>query len=480
MDWKIPFSTESAIYRQIGWTIEKQIIEGGLQPGDRLPPERQWADQLGVNRSTLRLALDELRAEGLIQSIQGQGTHVSESAWELAPRDIPNWYTYTADAGFLPTRDLERRIITARRIPEMLDVSRIEFGADFMFPPITFDPALITSSLRVYPDPQGQPSLREAIAAHLATYYHVRADPEQILVTSGGQQAFHLITQGLLKPGDRIAMEQPSYGYSLPLFISAGLRLFPLPIDRDGIVPEAARALFHRHKIRMVFVNPTYQNPTGTTLSLTRRQQLLEICAALSIPAIEDDPFSLLRLDHVNSVPPALISVNQQPGLVIYLGGLSKVAAPGLRLGWIVGPLPVIERLADTQYQMDHGISQVVQNLAEQYLRAPAWPQYLDRLQRRLAHRWQTMHQAMQQELGPEVTYLVPSGGCGVWCHHSLPVKDAALLEATLAEGIIVAPGTLFGSSHGHFRITFSAIEERSMVDVVRRLKRGLDHLQNA
>ena len=141
--------------------------------------------------------------------------------------------------------------------------------------------------------PKAMRYLRDTITNHVKQYRRIETNPSSILITSGAQQALHLVVQCLLKPGDAVALEDPSYSYSLPIFQSAGLRTFLLPVDKDGINPEDIVALHKKHRIRMIFLNPVFQNPTGTLLHTNRRKRIIEISSEYGIPVIEDDPYSL-------------------------------------------------------------------------------------------------------------------------------------------------------------------------------------------
>lgn len=153
-------------------------------------------------------------------------------------------------------------------------------------------------------------------------YLKVEATEQSIMITSGAQQALHLIVQCLLNPGDAVAFESPSHCYSLPLFQSAGIRIFPLPVDEHGINPDDVQELYRKHRIKMIFLNPNFQNPTGTMLHPNRRKKLLSLCADLRIAIVEDDPSSLLTLEKKQPCP-TLKSIDEN-GTVIYVHSLSK------------------------------------------------------------------------------------------------------------------------------------------------------------
>jgi GntR family transcriptional regulator, regulator for abcA and norABC len=475
MRWTLDEQREHPLFRQIAAYLEADIVQGELQSGDLLPAERSLAKQLGVNRSTVRAAYDELRADGLIQSVQGRGSVVVDDAWDVSLRRRPNWPSYIASGSFLPTRPLMQTIQTAKTLPGILDMSRIELSQDLL--PKNLYTLVETPNLQDvlgYPDPAGWQGLRETIVAHCRQHYGVEAEADEVLVTAGGQQAFHLITQCLLSSGDAVALENPSYGYSLPLFLSAGLRLVPLPMDDGGIIPKAIPALYHRHKLRMLFVNPTYQNPTGTVLSLARRQELVEICETLKLPIVEDDPF--MPLHHTETptpVLPSLTTLSSVSGLVLHIGSISKTAAPGLRIGWMIGPRRVIARLADAKYQMDYGTSLVSQRMTERYLREGHWKMGVARIRQVLTKRMQILQTALRQTFGDSLSWRVPTGAGHLWLRHHLPVSDRELLQACIAQGILVTPGSIFGSPTSHLRLTVTFLEDKSIDEAVRRLHRA-------
>ncbi|WP_236613814.1 PLP-dependent aminotransferase family protein [Alicyclobacillus acidoterrestris] len=436
------------IFRQIAKHFESLIIEGKLAPGEPLPAERKFAEELGVNRSTVVSAYAELRATGLVQSVQGSGTRVSERMWGVSARKVPNWRQYTLEASFRPTLPLISKLRSASTDPTKINLARGELSEDLL-PRREVQELLhrmnIDDSLG-YSHPQGSLRLRETLCDHLRKANGIYTDPEHILITSGSQQALHLITQCLLAPGDAIGLEGPSYAYSLPLFSSAGLRLFRIPVDDDGLDPISVKELYQKHMIKMVFVNPTYQNPTGTTLSLSRRKQLLEICEELRIPIVEDGAYSEIRLDKSEAPSNALVTLHGNSDLVIYVGSLSKTAAPGLRIGWVIAPSAVIRRMADAKEQMDFGMNTVVQELANLYLRT-GWRDHLQRLTRELTKRRNSMLMSLQSNAEELCVWNKPLGGYHIWCRLKHIISDAELLDACIQNGVIVTLGIVYGLS---------------------------------
>lgn len=205
------------------------------------------AEQIGVNRSTVVQAFAELRSLGIIESRSGSGTRVSQFKWGASPKHTPNWNRYAQGGSFLPNLPFLRRIREAlSQDPSLVDFASGELAADLA--PTSEISEIMSShqyaSYLGYDNPQGYIPLRQALVRYLAEYRGLQATESSILITSGSQQSLFLITQCLLSPGDAVAIEDPSYYYSLPMFQSAGLRIFRLPVDQDGMRLEEIRGLY--------------------------------------------------------------------------------------------------------------------------------------------------------------------------------------------------------------------------------------------
>ncbi|MBU8715862.1 PLP-dependent aminotransferase family protein [Brevibacillus parabrevis] len=457
--WKPDRSSTQTLYHQIADEIERRISYGEYPPGSLLPSERKLAEQLGVNRSTVILAYEELRALGIIESRTGSGTRVCKNKWEATPKHTPNWHRYVEGGQFLPNLFYLRRIREALQKDGMIDFASGELSAQL-------SPGQEISTLMKenpfteylgYDNPQGFTPLREELVSYLSRYRQINTTDSSILITSGSQQSLYLITQCLLAPGDAVAIEDPSYCYSLPMFQSAGLRLFRLPVSPEGIDPEDIRSLYKKHRIKMIFLNPTFQNPTGICLNPARRTQLLNVASELGLPIVEDDPFSLTSYD---GDPPAPLKSHDQLGSVLYIGSFSKIAASGLRVGWMVAPHSVVERLADARQQMDFGLSVVPQKIAAQFLHSDFFLPHLEQLRMRLLYRRDLLVEALQKELPDLVTFTLPQGGLHLWCKIVPEINDNQLFEEALRRGVVVAPGSVYGSDSGYIRFTFARPKE--------------------
>lgn len=451
-------------FRAIVADFTDRISRGELPPGTRLPAERALAAELGVNRSTVVAAYAELHADGLVERRQGSGTTVRGDLWGVAP----DWPRYVAGSAFQPTGALMQRLEAARLIPGMLDLSQDTVGPDLM-PRRVLEELLRTleaPSDLGYPDRLGDRHLRETIAHRFAGQHGGAVDPDTILVTAGAQQALYLITRALLSPGDAVAIERPSYFYEQSLFQSAGVRLLPLPMDDEGVDPRALRTLSEHYRIRLVLVIPNYQNPTTTTLSAARRKALLATCRSLNIPVVEDDVNGELILEGTRQIS---LKAMDGEARVIHLGTLSQTAGPGLRIGWVIAPKPVVDHLASVKHQVDYGTSWIAQSLAARLLASAAWEHYLDDLRLTLRVRRDTFVEQLEV-LGPNLDFQVPGGGMDLWVRWSGPGDDRQRLEAAVRAGVLFAPGRIFGAPDGYLRLTFAWANETTAVEAMRRL----------
>lgn len=240
MDWKVDRLSVKPIYKQIADFIEQGISTGKFSAESMLPSERILANELGVNRSTVVAAYDELESHGIIERKRGSGTRISTDIWGVSHKRIPNWRHYVEDGSFLPNLPFVQHIQSEIRKNNVINLSSGELSPN-LWPSEQFRSILTNHPFLEslgYDHPKGNESLRETISAHVSTYRHIDIPSSSILITSGAQQALHLIVQCLLKPGDAIAIENPSYFYSLPLFQSAGLKIYYLQVDQHGVNPD--------------------------------------------------------------------------------------------------------------------------------------------------------------------------------------------------------------------------------------------------
>ncbi|MGE5702994.1 MAG: PLP-dependent aminotransferase family protein [Clostridia bacterium] len=479
MAWKPERESHKPVYKQIAHYLEEGIANGEYPSGTALPSERMLAKELGVNRSTVVSAYELLRASGVVESLRGKGTIVSRNIWGKHSKRVPNWDKLTETGSFFPNTTMMRNIRKEAYDLDVIDLASGELSPDFSASAY-FRNIMSTQPFDChvgYDHPQGNLNLRETIAKHLYEYRSIAATPSSTLITSGAQQALYLIVQCLLQPGDAVAIEDPSYCYSLPLFKSAGIRPFLLPVDPHGINPDDIVALHKQHRIKMVFLNPNFQNPHGSFLSMERRKRVLELSSDYGIPIIEDDPYSLTAFEKpVDSTLKAM----DQNGTVLYISSLSKIVASGLRIGWITGPQSVIERLADAKQQIDFGHSIIPEWVANQFLSSDDFSTHLNKLRNELACNRDKIVFSLYDQLADQVEFLVPEGGIHIWCKVKGIENERQLLKESIKRGVVYVPGGVFGTQKGYVRFTFGRVREDQIEQAIARFSEALRNIKRS
>ncbi|MGZ4160338.1 MAG: MocR-like pyridoxine biosynthesis transcription factor PdxR [Neobacillus sp.] len=474
MDWKPNRTAKKAIYKQLAEYIENGIADGTFPPDNPLPSERKLAMELNVNRSTVVAAYDELESNGLIQRNRGSGTTISKDIWGITKKRIPSWNRYVEAGSFLPNLPVIQRIRKESVEHKLINLASGELSED-LFPQqflreITSTRAFIGSL--GYDHPQGNEILRNTITEHVKQFRKIETNPSSILITSGAQQALHLVVQCLLKPGDSVALEDPSYNYNLQIFKSAGIKTHFLPVFKDGVNPDELLSLHKKHRIRMIFLNPAFQNPTGTLLSKERREAILDISSEHGIPVVEDDPYSLTSFTGEAISTLKSIDVN---GNVLYISSLSKIVASGLRIGWIIGPKPVIERLSDAKQQIDFGHASFTQWIANDFLDSENFRFHINKLVKELEKRRNQIVTSLKFYLKDIVEFSIPQGGIHIWCRIKKDYNEMNLLEESIRRGVIYVPGSTMGSKKGFVRFTFAREDEESINEGIKRFSDALN-----
>ncbi len=308
-------------------TFKRGLPTENIHLGTLLPSERALAKEFGINRGTVVTAYDVLYSNGMIERIKGSGTKVHTDVWGLTRSRIPNWDLYIERGSFLPNLPLFQHIRGEIHGKDLINFASGELANDLM-PYDIFKEILSKNEFQQtlgYEHPQGNLGLRHNIVNHLKELRNIECSSQSVLITSGAQQALHLVTQCLLDRGDAIAYEDPSYAHSLPIFRSAGLKTFKLPVGKNGINPEDILYLYQKYKIKMVFLNPIFQNPTGSILPLEKRKRVLEISKELGIPVVEDDPYSLMSFS--KQLNTSTLKSLDDSGNVLYISSFSKIAA---------------------------------------------------------------------------------------------------------------------------------------------------------
>jgi 2-aminoadipate transaminase len=292
-----------------------------------------------------------------------------------------------------------------------------------------------------YSTTEGDPKLRRAVAARL-TARGLPTDPDDLLITSGSQQALTLLATVLLEPGDRILVEEPSYLAALQAFALAGAQAIPVPCDDDGLDIDAVQRLAAEHGAKLLYTVPTFHNPTGRTLPLERRRALAELAGRTGLWIVEDDPYSELR--YAGDPLPAVATLPGAEDRTLALSTLSKIAAPGLRIGWIRTPAELRKPLTVAKQAADLHSSTVDQAAAAQWLQTVDLDAHIGMLGRTYGARRDALLGGLLDALPPGSTHNRPEGGMFVWARLPDGWDAGELRHRALARDVAFVPGTPF------------------------------------
>jgi 2-aminoadipate transaminase len=481
------------LFRQIQTGIRAAVLSGLLGDGARLPAERVLAAELGVNRTTVMRAYQELAADGFVAARPGRGTTIAlpdstdsgletgaaaadeGMSWLLTLPSFGNGALGT-DPGAL--RDIAE--MSAR--PDFITFAAGAPGSDLI--PVSALQTALNEALAAhggdvlgYGPVEGLAAMRDALVAH-ASSRGVHASAPEVMVLSGATQGLALAARALIEPGDEVVVEAPTYVGILQTFAMAGARVIGVPLDRHGIRLDELSAVLSRRRIRLIVVQPTLHNPTNTTMPIERRERLLALAERHGVPILEDDAYGDLWHDH--SGPPSLKALDRR-GIVLYVSTFSKTVAPGLRLGWCVGPKAMINRLTLVKQFADLQSSTLSQLAVAGFLRDGVYDRHI----RAVRDAYNARRSAMLAAVAAVPGLSVESGNQGglyVWCALPSGVSARVLAGAAARAGIGVLAGDLFypsgwfGSSggSGHIRLSFASQTPLVIGEGLRRLGRLL------
>lgn len=485
---RIPLDRDSPIplYKQIQQFLQEQIQSGTLPPEMRLPASRELAASLGVNRITVTNAYAELEAEGLVYSRIGSGTFVAPlpaapPTSKADSGDWPLWQQKLLSRTWLPAqRELDQLAMSVSR-PDLISFAG-GLGDSQMFPANDFRKALQmvlrrdgTEALG-YGDRAGYPPLRATIA-HILTSQGLPTHPDQVLITSGSQQALDLTARLLLRPGDVILVESPTYSGAIDLFRSLDVHLLGVPVDEHGMQVEQIEDAMRAAQPRLIYTIPTFHNPTGTCMSGHRRRQLIALADRYNVPILEDDFVGDLRFEGQDQ--PALKALDPG-GRVIYISTFSKMLMPGLRVGFLAASGPAYDQLLSYKRVTDLSTSSLMQRALEAYITVGRYQAHLRRACQVYRRRRDVMLAALTCYLPADTHWLSPQGGLFIWLQLPAGLSANELYPLAGEEGVTFAPGSLFFPGERvqpYLRLNFAMHPPEVIEEGMRRLGRAVERL---
>ena len=462
--------TTRPLYGHLVTLLESAIARGELPSGARLPPERELASRLSISRTTVVSAYRELESKGLLRGYVGRGTFVCATP---EPSGTPfAWRGKIASAALRSSDSTMRDALRHASDDRLLSLAAGEPAID-CFPTEAFqqalDQAITREGLAVWRHgpTEGQPALREAIAERF------KVPRETVLVLAGAQQGLDLLARCLIDPGDAVIIDRPGYLGAIQSFQAAGAKLIGWDVLR-GDVDELEDALL-RYRPKLIYTNPTFQNPTGITMPIRTRRELLELAERYRVPIVEDGTYR--ELSFGEAPPPSLHELDTQ-NLVIHLNSFSKVLAPGLRLGWLSATPSIVEQIALIKQRLDPHTQNLGQFALARLIRDGSFDRHVKKLRTEHARRCARMLNAMQKHIPPGSLRVVrPHGGLYLWCRVAPGISTRALLDAALAQGVAFVPGHAFyadPAGETELRLCFSSVELAAIDGAIQKLASAL------
>src|SRR5262245_5081668 len=454
------------IYQRIAEGIRGELAADRLAPGERLPPIRELARRLGVNRDTVALAYEALAAAGVVESSVGRGTFVAQGVPRREPAALA--------PALPPLSPLAQHVLDLER-------ARPRFGsADGAVPLHTLipDPGLYPAEdfrrvlnrvlaaggpdLLLYGEAQGHPRMREVLAQRLRAS-GIATTTDELVLCHGASQGISLALRLFAGPGDAVALEEPTYQNALSAVAGLGMRVAPIPMREGGLDLAAAERTLARAEVKVLYTIPSFHNPLGTTTGAAHRRALLEIAARCAKPVIEDGYEIDLRFEG-QPVPP--LAALDPTGLVVHLHSFSKSLFPGVRVGAVVARGRLVDALLAMKRATDLSDAMPLQAALAEFVASGAYDRHLAKLRRVLRARRDALCDALARELPQATLFARPEGGLQLWVDLGGGIDASDLLADAIGAGVLFAPGGQFysdGRPSSGLRLAFAMADEAAI-----------------
>ena len=479
----LPFQTLSTpdkqastpIYQQVANRLVSLIREGIIKPGAALPGSREMAELLQLHRKTIVAAYEELNAQDWIETIPRKGVFVAQNLPEVKPRKFSQGIStpYAGNTGFNFNRQLTFPVPSTKITTQRLVIN--DGLPDTRLAPME---ALLREyrslvknknmhALIERPDPSGFYSLREAMVAHLSATRGLSIQTNNVLMTRGAQMAIFLATRLLIQPGDYVAVADPNYYLASILFEEAGARLIQIPVDEQGMDIDALATVCRKKKIRMVYIIPHHHHPTTATLSADRRMQLLELVRQYKLAVIEDDyDFSF----HYDSAPILPLASTQHEGCVIYIGSVTKVMTPSLRIGFMIAPDNFIKQATNLRRLVDSRGDNLMEAAIANLMKNGDIGRHIKKSTKIYHQRRDMFCALLDQQLSGIVRYDKPAGGMAIWTRFNARYPLPLIAARASAMGLFMNDGSNYVTGKANYnalRIGFASLNEKEMPEVI-------------
>lgn len=435
-------ASDTPLYRQLYESIKRSIVSGRIAQGERLPANRELAGLLGVNRTTITSAFELLESEGLIKCYVGRGTFVEGSPSEIAVEPGISFAASRPPEDQFPLEEFRATVSEVINSSEAMNILQLGPAA-------------------------GYGPLRRWVLNEVRKRGAAGAD-DDILITSGVQQAFDLIQRVLASRGETVLMEDPVYPGVRNVFQRGGARVVGVPVGADGIEMGALDRALEKERARLIVLTPNFQNPTGTTIPEFQRAQILEMARRAGVMVIENDLYGALRYSGPDV--PSMKELDRR-GETILLGGFSKIAFPGLRVGWAIGPRAFIAQLTEAKEVSDLHSDQLSQAVLLRFAESGRLKEHHLKAIAAGADRLRACMEGCASELPKGSMYTRPAGGMNAWVNLPEPLDASELAVKAAAEGVTYLPGRYFAVARPQthsLRLSFAGLAPE---DIRRGLK---------
>ena len=483
-------AAETPVYRQLSDWFRHAIVDGRLRPGQRLPSTRTLAQELKISRIPVQTAYEQLHSEGYLEPFLGAGTCVA--------REIPD-DSLNAERTKLrssrptaPGRRAPRRISRrAAQVCKQAQTWLMSLGAFRVgLPSLSHFPSKLWARLvnrhvrrppgdsMAYGYAMGYLPFREAIAEYLSVARAVRCDASQILVTSGSQEGLVLCAQVLLDSGERAWIEDPGYPGAHQALTAAGVRLSPVPVDREGL--NVARGIRHGRGARVAYITPSHQFPLGVTMSAARRMSLLNWAVRNGAWIVEDDNDSEYRFE---GRPISSLQGLDTDSRVIYVGTFSKLMFPAMRLGYIVLPKDLVQAFSEVRQAADAFSSTLYQLVMNDFIRGGHLARHARRMRVLYGERRKALMEALREHLGDTLEVIGDEAGLQLTALLPPGISDVVVSQRALKNGISVRPLSacyLGPHERGGLILGYGNVDVTAIERGVRRLKASIHEAASA
>jgi len=475
---KLDTSSNIPLYLQLAKIISDKVMIEELTAGDKLPPERVLAQFFSLSRTTAINAYRHLEQQGIVTTKVGSGTYVAgkQSETDTSTDQVP-WTQLFTHYQQTPLSSILRELVS---LPAPDTISLSAGMGDPALYPVDIFTNLYNEHIKHLDQAdfghiptEGYDPLRRSIAAMLKSK-GIPAQRDNVMILSGSQQGLYLLSKILLEPGDCVIIESPSFIGAIQVFQASGARVLSLPSFSDRFPLDALEDYLIRYRPKMLYLMPTFHNPTGRTIPLNERQDLLQLAKRHRLIIIEDDPYSDIYFDRE---PPAALKALDSYGGVVYLGTFSKILYSGLRTGYISASPILINRLALEKQYIDLHSNNVSQWLIQQFLDSGSLDSHLDLIRREYKKRRDDTEKLLRRLCGKYLDFNVPEGGFYYWCKIKQFGTSRRLLHEATKTGVTFVPGEAFYTTptqDKEFRLCFTTHCQTVLNEGIQRLAKAL------